>query len=83
MGSFTVFKGSKDGLPKKDTMLKPGELVSDLVLVRVTASGLCGTGKHIIRKPFTRVPANDTSQICTMLVNQLLQGSSPISENRN
>ncbi|KAI1844438.1 hypothetical protein JX265_010068 [Neoarthrinium moseri] len=46
MPTFTVFKGSKDGLPKKSTTTKPDELTRDQVLVRVTVSGLCGTDLH-------------------------------------
>ncbi|CAM1505933.1 Fc.00g115700.m01.CDS01 [Cosmosporella sp. VM-42] len=46
MPTFTVFKGSKDGRPVKSTTTKPDELVRDQVLVRVTASGLCGTDLH-------------------------------------
>jgi threonine dehydrogenase-like Zn-dependent dehydrogenase len=44
MPSFTVFKGGKDGAPKKSTTEKPDQLVGDQVLVKVTASGVCGTG---------------------------------------
>ncbi|RKU41519.1 hypothetical protein DL546_004342 [Coniochaeta pulveracea] len=44
--SFTVFKGSEDGAPKKSTVLKSDQTVEDQVLVRVTASGLCGTDLH-------------------------------------
>ncbi|KAF9894915.1 hypothetical protein FE257_004537 [Aspergillus nanangensis] len=44
MPSFTVFKGHESGLPKKHTITKPDELTGDNVLVKVTASGLCGTG---------------------------------------
>ncbi|KAH8651153.1 chaperonin 10-like protein [Xylariales sp. PMI_506] len=46
MPSFTVFKGSKDGVPKKSTTTKPDELKGDSVLVKVTMSGLCGTDLH-------------------------------------
>jgi D-arabinose 1-dehydrogenase-like Zn-dependent alcohol dehydrogenase len=45
MPSFTVFRGQKDGSPKKSTTTKPDELTGDQVLVKVTASGVCGTGK--------------------------------------
>lgn len=45
MPSFTVFKGSKEGKPVKATTTKPDELKGDSVLIRTTASGLCGTGK--------------------------------------
>lgn len=44
MPSFTVYKGSKEGV-KKSTTTKPDELKGDQVLLRVTVSGLCGTGK--------------------------------------
>ncbi|KAK5736570.1 hypothetical protein LTR17_007389 [Elasticomyces elasticus] len=45
MPSFTVFKGSKDGsIVKSET--KKGELKGDQVLLKVTASGLCGTDMH-------------------------------------
>lgn len=47
MPSFTIYKGSKDGYPKKDTTTRPDELKGDQVHVKVTASGLCGTGKPI------------------------------------
>ncbi|KAK6069940.1 alcohol dehydrogenase [Seiridium cupressi] len=46
MPSFTVFKGSKDGLPVKSTTTKPDQLTGDLVLIKVTASGVCGTDLH-------------------------------------
>ncbi|RKK91728.1 hypothetical protein BFJ68_g16113 [Fusarium oxysporum] len=45
MHSFTVYKGSQDGSIKKATTEKT-ELTGDQVLVRVTASGLCGTDAH-------------------------------------
>lgn len=45
MPSFTVFKGSKDGKIVKGETNK-GELQNDQVLVKVTASGLCGTDEH-------------------------------------
>ncbi|KAH6627712.1 chaperonin 10-like protein [Chaetomium tenue] len=48
MPSFTVFKGGKDGAPKKSTTQKPDQLVGDQVLVRVTASGVCGTDLHYL-----------------------------------
>ncbi len=44
MPTFTVFKGNDAGKPKKSTTTKPDELVGDNVLVKVTASGVCGTG---------------------------------------
>jgi threonine dehydrogenase-like Zn-dependent dehydrogenase len=45
MPSFTVFKGGKDGQVKKSETTKP-ELTGDQVLLKVTASGLCGTDLH-------------------------------------
>lgn len=47
MASVTVFKGSQEGVAKKHTTTKPDQLTTDYVLVRVTASGLCGTGKSL------------------------------------
>ncbi|KAH8894744.1 GroES-like protein [Thozetella sp. PMI_491] len=46
MPSFTVFRGSKNGDPRKTITSRPDQLVGDQVLVRVTASGLCGTDLH-------------------------------------
>ncbi|KAK4240927.1 chaperonin 10-like protein [Achaetomium macrosporum] len=48
MPSFTVFKGAKDGVPKKSTTQKPDQLVGDQVFVRITASGICGTDLHFL-----------------------------------
>ncbi|KAK4031929.1 hypothetical protein C8A01DRAFT_41640 [Parachaetomium inaequale] len=48
MPHFTVFKGAQDGAPKKSTTQKPDQLVEDQVLVRVTASGVCGTDLHFL-----------------------------------
>ena len=45
MPSFTVFKGSKDGKIVKSETSK-GDLQNDQVLVKITASGLCGTDEH-------------------------------------
>ncbi|KAF2816996.1 GroES-like protein [Mytilinidion resinicola] len=45
MVSFTVFKGSKDGSIQRSTTYKPA-LTGNQVLVRVTASGVCGTDEH-------------------------------------
>lgn len=45
MPSFTVFKGSKEGKIVKAETKRP-DLTDDQVLVRVTASGLCGTDEH-------------------------------------
>lgn len=42
---FTVFKGSDSGSIKKSTTTKE-ELTGDLCLLKVTASGLCGTDSH-------------------------------------
>jgi threonine dehydrogenase-like Zn-dependent dehydrogenase len=44
MPSFTVFKGSKGGKPVKSTTEKSDQLTGDAVLIRITASGICGTG---------------------------------------
>ncbi|RDW84201.1 NAD(P)-dependent alcohol dehydrogenase [Aspergillus mulundensis] len=46
MPSFTVFKGHESGNPVKSTTTKPDDLTEDYVLIRVTASGLCGTDLH-------------------------------------
>ncbi len=46
MPSFTVFKGSKDGsIQQSET--KKNDLTGDQVLLKVTASGLCGTGESL------------------------------------
>lgn len=45
MPSFTVYKGSKEGKIVKGETSKP-DLKDDQVLVKVTASGLCGTDEH-------------------------------------
>ena len=45
MPSFSVYKGTSDGSIKKTTTDKP-QLVGDQVLLKVTASGLCGTDLH-------------------------------------
>ncbi|KAI0887590.1 GroES-like protein [Annulohypoxylon maeteangense] len=45
MTSFTVFKGSKEGVAVKSTATKP-QLTGDKVLMKITASGLCGTDLH-------------------------------------
>jgi threonine dehydrogenase-like Zn-dependent dehydrogenase len=47
MPEFTVFKGASDGIPKKSTTTKPDELIGDQVLLKVTASGICGTGMYL------------------------------------
>ncbi|KAI1635177.1 GroES-like protein [Biscogniauxia mediterranea] len=46
MVSFTVFKGAKDGSPKKSLITRPDNLTDDSVLVKITASGVCGTDLH-------------------------------------
>ncbi|ROV87655.1 hypothetical protein VSDG_09661 [Cytospora chrysosperma] len=46
MPTFTVYKGDKSGVVKKSTTTKPDQLTGDLVLLKVTASGLCGTDLH-------------------------------------
>lgn len=47
MPSFTVFKGTKDGKIQKATTTR-NDLTGDEVLVKVTASGLCGTDVHAL-----------------------------------
>lgn len=51
MPTVTVFKGQQDGSPKKSTAATP-ELTGDKVLVRITASGVCGTGMPLPRALF-------------------------------
>ncbi|CAI6339138.1 unnamed protein product [Periconia digitata] len=46
MPTFTVYKGQKDGIPRKSTTTKPDELTGDKVLMSVSASGICGTDLH-------------------------------------
>ncbi|KAL4926658.1 NAD(P)-dependent alcohol dehydrogenase [Aspergillus undulatus] len=46
MPSFTVFRGHESGNPVKAITVKPNALTEDYVLLRVTASGLCGTDLH-------------------------------------
>lgn len=46
MPTFTTFKGSESGKIVKSTTTKSDELKNDEVLLRVTASGLCGTDEH-------------------------------------
>lgn len=48
MSSFTVFRGVKDGFPKKSTTAKLGSLTGDKVYLKVTASGVCGTDLHYV-----------------------------------
>ncbi|KAK6955712.1 hypothetical protein Daesc_003355 [Daldinia eschscholtzii] len=45
MTSFIVYKGSKNGVTKS-SVTKPEHLTGDKVLMRITASGLCGTDLH-------------------------------------
>jgi D-arabinose 1-dehydrogenase-like Zn-dependent alcohol dehydrogenase len=45
MPSFTVFKGSKEGKIVEAQTTRP-DLTDDQVLIKVTASGLCGTDEH-------------------------------------
>ncbi|KAF2788254.1 GroES-like protein [Melanomma pulvis-pyrius CBS 109.77] len=45
MPTFTVFKGSKEGKIIKTETTRPS-LQNDQVLVKITASGLCGTDEH-------------------------------------
>ncbi|KAF1951588.1 GroES-like protein [Byssothecium circinans] len=47
MPTFTVFKGSKDGKIVESQTTKP-DLKGDQVLIKVTASGLCGTDEHYL-----------------------------------
>ncbi|KAI0385482.1 GroES-like protein [Hypomontagnella monticulosa] len=48
MVSFTVFKGSKEGVAVKSTYTSPDQLTGDKVLMRITASGVCGTDLHYL-----------------------------------
>lgn len=48
MVTFTVFKGHESGKVKKSTVSKPDELEGDQVRLKITASGLCGTGASTI-----------------------------------
>ncbi|KAI0202394.1 GroES-like protein [Astrocystis sublimbata] len=50
MPSYTVYKGSESGAPKKETTTRPDELTGDQVFVKITASGLCGTDLHYREK---------------------------------
>ncbi|KAM0670329.1 hypothetical protein ACQRIT_007625 [Beauveria bassiana] len=50
MLSFTVFKGAADGAPVKSTTSKPKQLTGDQVLLKVLASGVCGTDLHYRKK---------------------------------
>lgn len=56
MASYTVFKGSKDSTVVKSTIPKPEKLTGDQVLMRITASGLCGTDLHYVRERCTEAP---------------------------
>ncbi|KAI1102234.1 GroES-like protein [Jackrogersella minutella] len=48
MPSFTVYKGSKDGVVKSTVSTE--KLTGDKVLMRITASGLCGTDLHYLNQ---------------------------------
>ncbi|KAK0388055.1 hypothetical protein NLU13_4299 [Sarocladium strictum] len=48
MPTFTVFKGSKGGIAKEAKTTRPDELTGDDVLVKITASGLCGTEQDMV-----------------------------------
>ncbi|OTA88548.1 hypothetical protein M434DRAFT_399009 [Hypoxylon sp. CO27-5] len=50
MSSFTVYKGSKEGVVVRSTANKPEQLTHDKVLMKITASGLCGTDLHYLDK---------------------------------
>ncbi|KAI0829515.1 GroES-like protein [Hypoxylon sp. FL0890] len=50
MSSFTVYKGSKDGIAVKSTASKPEKLTGDKVFMKITASGLCGTDLHYLHE---------------------------------
>ncbi|ATY60957.1 NADP-dependent alcohol dehydrogenase [Cordyceps militaris] len=50
MFSFTVYKGAPDGAPVQSTTTKPKELTGDQVLLKVLASGVCGTDLHYRKK---------------------------------
>ena len=64
MPSVTIFKGAKGGIPKQSTVTRPDEVTEDKVLVRVTASGLCGTGTTCTAPcRNVKLPANNLVQI--------------------
>ncbi|OTB01198.1 hypothetical protein M426DRAFT_323707 [Hypoxylon sp. CI-4A] len=50
MTSFTVYRGSKAGVAVKSSATKPEQLTGDKVLIRITASGLCGTDLHYVNE---------------------------------
>ncbi|KAI1370294.1 GroES-like protein [Hypoxylon crocopeplum] len=50
MSSFTVYKGSKEGVAVKSTVTGLEQLTGDKVLMRITASGLCGTDLHYVNQ---------------------------------
>ncbi|KAI9150691.1 alcohol dehydrogenase [Paramyrothecium foliicola] len=50
MPEFTVFKGTDEGVPRKSITKRPDQLVGDQVLLKVTASGVCGTDLHFLKK---------------------------------
>jgi threonine dehydrogenase-like Zn-dependent dehydrogenase len=47
MPSFKVFKGTKEGKAVEGSTTKPDQLEGDQVLLKVTASGICGTGEFV------------------------------------
>ncbi|KAL4875848.1 chaperonin 10-like protein [Aspergillus karnatakaensis] len=53
MPTFTVYKGTESGNPVKSTTTKPDQLTDDYVLLKITASGVCGTDLHYRRAPMT------------------------------
>ncbi|KAL4861299.1 hypothetical protein BDV12DRAFT_191177 [Aspergillus spectabilis] len=48
MPTFTVYKGNDSGNPVKNSTTKPDELTDDYILLRITASGVCGTDLHYV-----------------------------------
>ncbi|KAM3428453.1 hypothetical protein MY4824_008827 [Beauveria thailandica] len=70
MLSFTVFKGAADGAPVKSTTSKPEQLTGDQVLLKVLASGVCGTGTF--GNPLL---TNTRLALCTLLMPSLWQTS--------
>ncbi|PQE06725.1 Alcohol dehydrogenase protein [Rutstroemia sp. NJR-2017a BBW] len=61
MPTFTVFKGQENGFPKQTTTTKPDKLEGDSVLVKITASGVCGTGKP---EQITLSPNTTANKFC-------------------
>lgn len=62
MPKFTVYKGGKGGKVTKSETSKP-DLTGDQVLLRVTASGLCGTDLHY-REQYVALRASWTGVRC-------------------